>query len=445
MKISAAAVLFLTAQSVSAQATIYAKCAGVDFNQLSVAEHIAASYALEDAYNKVHGSSGTDDSELSNVSYRAGSSTGDWGCRLCPNDDDSAAVHGAWTGDWGCRLCPNDDDAAAFATLGASGAALKAWENEFVAGLVNSNHASFKDLKACDIEVAPEEPEEPTVDIQVKCDGANLNKLYPAEATLVAKALQSTYNKIHSGAGNDSELQNVAHKTGDWGCRLCPNDDTAVASHGSWTGDWGCRLCPNDDDAITSNIALQVWERELFLTLKDSSHFKHVGKCYIDMVNTAAEVEEPSTENVNLEVNCKGVDFSKLSAAEYTAVGLMLEGTYEKVRGKTGTGDSQLTNIMYTTTGDWGCRLCPNDDDATALHGTWTGDWGCRLCPNDDDASAFFAVGGTGAALKAWENEFEAALQESNHAPFVKAGQCLIRMAAPLQATKKSSLRKRID
>jgi hypothetical protein len=184
-----------------------------------------------------------------------------------------------------------------------------------------------------------------------------------------------------------------------------------------------------------SSVALQVWEHELSTVLKDSAHFKHVGKCAIDMIN-ANEVEVP-TESVNLEVNCKDVDFSKLSSAEYSAISLMLEDTYENVHGDAGTGDSQLTNIMYTTTGDWGCRLCPNDDDATTLHGTWTGDWGCRLCPNDDDASAFFSVGGTGAALKAWENEFVAALHNSNHAPFVKAGQCLIRVAAPLEATKR--------
>jgi hypothetical protein len=278
------------------------------------------------------------------------------------------------------------------------------------------------------------------VDIQVKCDGANLNKLSPAQSTFVAFAIQSSYNKVH--ANENHELNNVASNTGDWGCRLCPDDDTAVASHGSYTGDWGCRLCPNDDDALFSNkIALQVWQHELAAALKESSHFKHVGKCAIDMIN-ANEVEVP-TESVNLEVNCKGVDFSKLSATENTGVGILLEETYEQVHGDAGMADSQLTNIVYTTTGDWGCRLCP-DDDATALHGTWTGDWGCRLCPNDDDASAFFSVGGMGAALKAWENKFESALQKTQHASFTKAGQCLIRTAVPLQvADKKSGLRKR--
>jgi len=115
-------------------------CSGVNFGSLSVSDNALAGHILEDAFNKIHSGSDSDDKELSDVKW---GSYGDFG------DEASSALQqgGGYGGSYGCGLCPNDDDAI----LGLSGNGMNAWQTEFVAGLAATGKKSFEKVTDCSI------------------------------------------------------------------------------------------------------------------------------------------------------------------------------------------------------------------------------------------------------------------------------------------------------
>jgi predicted lactoylglutathione lyase len=133
---------------------IAVKCTGLNFAKLSVADDTFAGHALEDAYNKVHEQLDDDDSELANVRFsgvdffQSGLSQGG------TLQSTRKGYYGGYTGGYNCRLCPKHDDAVDFLEVGATGAALQLWEDEFFVSLVESDRPAFKDVTQCDIKMS---------------------------------------------------------------------------------------------------------------------------------------------------------------------------------------------------------------------------------------------------------------------------------------------------
>jgi len=251
------------------------RCPGINFGSLSISDNVKAGHILEDAFNSVHGTSDSDDKELSDVSWGA---YGDFSNVLQQG--------GGYGGSYGCGLCPNDDDAM----LGLSGKGMMAWETKFVAGLAESGIKAFRKIKKCSIKMSPSPyypEEEPNVDIDIKCSGGpNFSSLSVAQSTFVAHSLQTAYNTVHGEADNDdSELSDVFFHAP---AALAQNGQLEQGG-GGYGGGYNCGLCPNDDDAMlavgTSGAALTAWESEFVSELVSSVHpeFQSIKSCDISM------------------------------------------------------------------------------------------------------------------------------------------------------------------
>jgi hypothetical protein len=162
--------------------------------------------------------------------------------------------------------------------------------------------------------------------------------------------------------------------------------------------------------------------------------FNFVARCAGRNIMTLAEhvengvlVTDPGDTAVTIYLDCSS-EIQWLSTTQGDTIGHMLERTYNQVRRERESDDSQLTNIIK-------------------LVGTmsWTGDFDCSLCPNDDDA-VFLFVGGSGAALLAWEQAFHFAA--SKHEALANIEQCSIRIEAKaklVQPVKNCHLRSCMD
>ena len=289
------------------------------------------------------------------------------------------------------------------------------------------------------------------VHIDVKCQGAQHNNWDVNGATIVANALETSFNEIHSATdSNDSELTDVHYYAGA--------DGAFPHQGGGYGGYYDCRLCPDDDSSYLSlgdvtGVKLTAWESALVSTLVSSSHpdFQSITSCAIQMTPTAsaaATVEKGplnlvvADENdslavgtpVTMEINCKGVTFSKLSIADDTFAGHVLEDSYNTVHGECDNDDSELSNVVYEHTLFVGSGGADDDDDDDEYHlqrwgrrSWYGGNYDCRLCPDDDAA---MMLGSGGAAHSGWEEEFAKGLVESGRRAFKKVTKCSIKMSA---------------
>jgi hypothetical protein len=285
---------------------------GPDLTNLNVAQATLVSHALQASYNTVHSELDDGDAVLEQVFFHAGTNGGLY---AATTDLGRGYRWGGWSGDVSCRLCKNDDDAAML--VGQSGAALKAWENEFVVALLQSANTDFHTVKSCSIKLSTHKkmdeeeqflvlPEAPQmlaavsadatthVKIKVNCNGFDFKKLSIADDIFMGNVLQDSYNAVHEEEDDDAELTNMIYD-GIAGVSVSTATDASLQRGyrwGGWSGDVSCRLCKNDDDAAltlkSSGAALMLWQDQLVVALLESGRpaFAKVSSCQIKMKAT---------------------------------------------------------------------------------------------------------------------------------------------------------------
>jgi hypothetical protein len=283
------------------------------------------------------------------------------------------------------------------------------------------------------------------VSIDVKCEGVDFSKPSIAADTTAGAILEESYNTVHGGA---SELSGVIFHgihaleedhgsnavDSQWGKRR--RRDT----YSSWNGQWQCgALCINDDDqevsmllGINSGASLEAWENEFAAGLIESGRpvFQNVRRCNMRMsVRPDSADEEP---NVDIGLKCKGLDMDNLSIPQGTFIAECLQTTYNEIHGKDDSDGSDLEIVSYQ-----GITLQSEGQDMEQESGgsddldrrrppdtysAWNGQWQCgALCINDDDQEfGMLSTGNGGAALRAWEGAFTAALAEGSLFPNVE-------------------------
>ena len=251
-----------------------------------------------------------------------------------------SGAKGIWTGTWGCSDCPDDD------SPDISGPVLKAWQNKFVAGLLESKIAAFQSIRACTIDLEPGEDtiiDIPNADIEIDCGKHfDLSVLSVSMGAFLSHAIQTAYNKVHANnANDDSALTNVYYfkrskknllsssdenivgaggrfhygphnpyrsfhskgvaapgLSGWWGCRLCPSDDDVMLSGNGWNGTVAMQRHANQLATATTGPLLQAWEAELNVALQSGPFdvLKKIQWCDLKLVPHKkffmAEVEE---------------------------------------------------------------------------------------------------------------------------------------------------------
>ena len=158
---------------------------------------------------------------------------------------------------------------------------------------------------------------------------------------------------------------------------------------------------------------------------------------------------------VEVDVECPGVDFFKLSLPTAAFASKTLQETYNKVHQDIDGGDSFLSKIHFdhafkkkgkrpkvdsdfeddgdllgqvaTFAAGNGLRGSVDTEDgelvgAFRYWGSWMGNWGCRLCP-------YLLSNSGGVAVHAWEMAFVEAILESGHKQFDKIKTCTITIA----------------
>jgi hypothetical protein len=298
------------------------------------------------------------------------------------------------------------------------------------------------------------------VEIDIDCKGVHFDKLSLKALGYSSKALQDSYNKVHKETDNadgflvHTHFDHVSKKT-----HVAEGELGMLGKYRPtvYIGGWGCNFCPEDDDSSflmvgDSGVALHAWESELTSAFVASPH-KELAKaksCKIKakvrpeaMVESGIETalvskkhsEEDAIFKVEIDIDCKGIHFDKLSLKALGFSSTALQESYNTVHEETDNGDSFLVGTHF----DHG----PKKTDASGLRGmldvaegelgmlgkyrptVYIGGWGCNFCPEDDDSS-FLMVGGSGVALHAWESAFATALKESPHKELSKAKSCKI-------------------
>ncbi len=215
---------------------------------------------------------------------------------------------------WGCTECPDDD------TPEVSGPVLKAWQNEFVARLLESKMPLFQAIRSCTIDMGPGEDvpriDIPNADVEIDCGKKFLmSKLTVSMGAFLSHALQTSYNKVHAiEADDDSELSGMYYfmkpvKTtmlsqakppikyhyrlapglsGWWGCRLChsyPNDDDML-SGGALNSTKAMKRHENQLSAASAGPLLRAWESELIVALQSAPYapLKKIEWCNLKLV-----------------------------------------------------------------------------------------------------------------------------------------------------------------
>jgi hypothetical protein len=232
---------------------------------------------------------------------------------------------------WGCTECPDDD------TPDVSGPVLKAWQNEFIAGLLESKMPIFQGIRNCVIDMDPGDDipriDIPNADVEINCGKKfDLSKLTVSMGAFLSHAIQTSYNKVHAiNADDDSELSNVFFfrkpiKIENDLTTLVGNPKYHVRYAPSLNGWWGCRLCHsgNDDDmlsgralnstmamkryesqlsAATTGPLLEAWESELIVALQSSpfAALKKIEWCDLKLVPHKKFVVE---EAINVDSGC---------------------------------------------------------------------------------------------------------------------------------------------
>ena len=135
---------------------------------------------------------------------------------------------------------------------------------------------------------------------------------------------------------------------------------------------------------------------------------------------------------VEVDVECPGVDFAKLSLPTAAFASKALQETYNKVQQDVDGGDSFLSKIHFDHAFKKKGKRPKFDSGleedgelvvgATRYWGSWMGNWGCRLCP-------YLLSSSDGIAVQAWEMAFVAAILESDHKQFDKVKTCTITIA----------------
>ena len=293
------------------------------------------------------------------------------------------------------------------------------------------------------------EPTTTPIAIGLQCGNVLMDKLSGNAKQVVAQALVDSYKTSYAlHDGNDSFLAAVhfdqSHATKEslkwngtwnWGCRLCPNDDdsTMSAPFAAFVAELGCTAC-----APTSTVAVSAWEATLMNIFRATNHaeLKKATSCQISL-HDRLEEEEESVAEVEIGVKCDNTDFTSLGAKASGFSARALEDSYNKVHEVFNGGDSFLAGVYFdgahsaknaalkwNGTWNWGCRLCPNDDDMlgeTAVVGGYVGQFGCMHCrPEDGNMLAEESV------LRAWEAEYTAALLKSQYSELAHAKNCKI-------------------
>lgn len=296
-----AALLFLLSQSTTEPSPIAIglQCANVPMNHLSDHAHQIVAQALQDAYPTALNDDG---SFVANVRFDRSHAT----------KEDALKWNGTWN--WGCRLCPNDDDTTSMAPVGAyaadfggdvSPAGLQAWESTLTSMFRSTGLPELEHARGCHISLYDQKDEEETmtdVSIAVRCDGVDVSAL---GAGISARALEVSYNKVHEAFnGGDNSLSGLhfdqTHATKEaklkwngtwnWGCRLCPNDDDVMvgtAPVAEFLGKIGCSFCdPEDNILLTDDAALRAWEAEYTAALLEtqSEAFANIQDCMIAII-----------------------------------------------------------------------------------------------------------------------------------------------------------------
>ena len=300
-----AALLTLLSQSTTAEPSAVAiglQCANVSMDRLSDRAHLIVAQALQDAYPAQES-----DNFLDNVRFDRSHAT----------KEDALKWNGTWN--WGCRLCPNDDDVMSTAPMGAymatlggdvSPAGLHAWEATLTSVFRATGHPELKQARACQISMYDQKHEEEAVtpvSIGVSCGGVDVGALSAGVST---RALEVSYNKVHEAFNGGDNLLSGVHfdqmqstkeaklkwnGTWNWGCRLCPNDDDSMAGASTapvteFLGQIGCAFCdPEDNVLLTDDAALRAWEAEYTAALLEthSEVFANVHDCVIDIIPQA--------------------------------------------------------------------------------------------------------------------------------------------------------------
>ena len=321
-------------------------CTGnIVWSKLTLLELTTASKVLVESYNAIHALVNNDDSQLRDLTFNGHVKTamrqeeGEQDTEEDDNDLDAwfqpRPAKGVWTGTWGCSECPDDD------SPDVSGPVLKAWQNKFVAGLLESKLLVFQAIRACYIDMEPGEDtwmvDTPNADIEIDCGKHfDMSVLSVSMGAFLSHALQDAYNKVHAeNANDDSALTNVYYfkknrknqltsssssdettvgaggrfhygphnpyrsfhskgvaapgLSGWWGCRLCPSDDDVRLSDGSnnsWNGTLAMQHHANQLAAATSGPLLQAWEAELNVALQSGPFdvFKKIQWCDLKLV-----------------------------------------------------------------------------------------------------------------------------------------------------------------
>ncbi|GAX21821.1 hypothetical protein FisN_30Hu020 [Fistulifera solaris] len=310
MQLSAALMSLLSssAEPTTAPIAIGLQCDNVHLHQLSASAQQLVAQALQDSFQTSYALHDNGDSFLADVQFDQSHATkeslkwnGTWnyGCRLCPNDDDStlSAPFAAFVADLGCSNCAP-----------TSMAGVRAWENALTTMLRATNHAELKKTTACQISLHDPEETIVNVEIGVKCDNTDFAGLGAKASGFSVRALEDSYNKVHEMVG-DNFLAGVyfesAHTnqkaalkwngTWNYGCRLCPNDDDSMLTSfvGGYAGQFGCSQCHEEGKMLfTKESALHAWEAEYTAALLESqfSEFVHAKDCKIDIVPVDAGV-----------------------------------------------------------------------------------------------------------------------------------------------------------
>jgi hypothetical protein len=267
-------------------------------------------------------------------------------------------VIGIWTGTWGCSECPDDD------SPDVSGPVRKAWQNKFVAGLLESKIAVFQSIRTCTIDLEPGKDtivDIPNADIEIDCGKHfDLSVLSVSMGAFLSHAIQTSYNKVHAtNANDDSELTNVYYYkknkknmvsssssdentvggrfsygphnpykpyqpkgvaapglSGWWGCRLCPSDDDVRLSAG-WNHTMALQRHENQLSAATTGPLLHAWEAELNVALQSGPFepLKKIQWCDLQLVphkkffmEDVVDVADINDRGCGIRGGCKGND-----------------------------------------------------------------------------------------------------------------------------------------
>jgi hypothetical protein len=230
---------------------------------------------------------------------------------------------------------------------------LKAWQNKFVAGLLESKVPVFQPIRACTIDLEPGEdtiPDIPNADIEIDCGKHfDLSVLSVSMGAFLSHAVQTSYNKVHAdNANDDSELTNVYYfkkntksmlsseeetvgggysygphnpyipyhskgvaapgLSGWWGCRLCPSDDDVMLSGGALNSTMAMQRHANQLAAASTGSLLQAWEAELNVALQNGPFevLKKIDWCDIKLVpHKRFFLEDVVEEEVNEVVSAE--------------------------------------------------------------------------------------------------------------------------------------------